>query len=594
MNRITAAEFKKAVAADPLWAGNLKEDVTVEDYCDMDGSEIAALSPHLTFAGRDEEGNCASFRGCKDLIAGEGTFHGFVDFGPLESVVDGETVAEPCGISALEITVTCPNNNGQAVNLAYTENMRFLAGRFPGHVEARGSELEAVDITVTGTDADGRSASFAECASMEMLSGSFTGSLDLEEVWMRRWGGVTIHEADTNGKKLYVNGARIKSCGSRPPEFREEEIADLEGANLSFVQMVKGRKNSRCREPYGAAERGSWPGAKQETRDCEITAEIISDLIRLLKASSLKARETRIGYLNKDTYFEIRERVKTFIDWDEGGVKRETLKRIKEDPKLEALIPDLQKAIRSHRKYMRFLVEISNALKTGSSENPKVLKYANPAQGSLTNLGSYCFGGDEKIKNSLNLTPKVGPDQIKGKTTAELLALDNRLAGESRSPRSWARQRLLAGSVVGSAVLFILSTIAQKGTERVVAEPFWDWIGEQKARAVSKAKEWFASKDPNVLGRSETETDDPGRTQTQKEGLLGVALAPVNLELRRQQEETTRKICGNPEAEVSSIAALDSVLRDFQNMDRILEKLRSINAKAEKPKKTTETWVAMH
>ena len=80
MKRITAKEFEHAVENDPAWASKLTEPVKITDYCHLYMSDISHLSPLLTFVGRDESGEVASFFDCPSLEVAEGCFDGHVDF----------------------------------------------------------------------------------------------------------------------------------------------------------------------------------------------------------------------------------------------------------------------------------------------------------------------------------------------------------------------------------------------------------------------------------------------------------------------------------------------------------------------------------
>lgn len=127
MKAMTSAEFKKIIDGDgnkpgePAWAADLTETVVITDYCDLQNSSITHLSPFLVFQGRDKNGNCASFRGCTELKTGEGTFHGFVDFGPT-TTFKNEVKLIPCGIERLNVHVVAPNLEGAALSIAYTTN----------------------------------------------------------------------------------------------------------------------------------------------------------------------------------------------------------------------------------------------------------------------------------------------------------------------------------------------------------------------------------------------------------------------------------------------------------------------------------------
>jgi len=566
MRAITAAEFRKAVEGDPGWAARLKAPLTVVDYCDMDGTNISALSHHLIFKGRNAEGNCASFRGCRDLTAGEGTFHGFVDFGPLEKTVDGEVVGEPCGISDLQVNILAPNIHGEALNISYTESVTHLTGKYPGHVEACGSEVASVDIEITAPNLKGKAASFQDCPSIGLFNGKLAGSLDLTGATIRRWGNIEIGAKDRENKKVWVGGTNIKKIAGEI-SLTEEEIGGLEGSSIKFIRAISGRNKNIL--PQRLENEKSWePDPELKAPGAKITKETVANLIKLLRASSLKARETRVGYLSQWSYKETREKVKAYIDWDEGGVQKEHLESIQESGKFEAHLPELEKASRDHRKYTRRLKEVAVAMTNGKIMNQGVLRYYDPMTKGLTERGDLCF--KESIKAWL---PEEKPEcGVKLLTTAEIFARDNQLAQRNKSPSSPGRINLMRSGVVGSMIIGALAymclNVVDTGLERQVSNPLWDWVEKEKPAAVELIKSWVRTGDPNVLGKG-------APSKAINAVLLEEAIAPDQLEARRVIEERTQRMCGNPAAVVTTSDALESVLGDFRNMDRILGALRA-------------------
>ena len=81
MRKITAKEFKQSIKLDPAWALTLTEPVEITGYCNMAGSKISHLSPHLYFAGCDKGGKAACFDYCENLKVAEGKFDGYVEGG---------------------------------------------------------------------------------------------------------------------------------------------------------------------------------------------------------------------------------------------------------------------------------------------------------------------------------------------------------------------------------------------------------------------------------------------------------------------------------------------------------------------------------
>ena len=76
------------------------------------------------FAGRDEEGNCASFRKCGNLKVAAGTFFGMVDF--------TDSGIEP--IDAENLVIVQPNKEYAAAFFSNCKDLKIATGTYPGFV----------------------------------------------------------------------------------------------------------------------------------------------------------------------------------------------------------------------------------------------------------------------------------------------------------------------------------------------------------------------------------------------------------------------------------------------------------------------------
>jgi len=188
MKRITAAEFKRAVEADPAWAGNLTEPVEIADYCDMYGSPITHLSPLLHFTGRDEGGDCANFAECNSLKVAEGTFSGWVGF--------SNSGIEEIG----ELSITEANNRGNAANFFNCKRLEVAEGTFPGHVEFSGSGIQKIGgLNIKAPDKYGFAAGFFGCKSLKMAEGTFPGYVAFSGSGIEKIEGLKITKPDEDG-----------------------------------------------------------------------------------------------------------------------------------------------------------------------------------------------------------------------------------------------------------------------------------------------------------------------------------------------------------------------------------------------------------
>jgi len=161
MNLISAAQFKANTQRDPSWALDLLEPLEITDYCDMSKTKIRHLSPLLHFTGRNSNGDCASFRNCRELENACGTFSGHVDF-------------SGSGIKAIRILhILASNNNGDAASFNGCFHLITATGQYPCFVDFSGSGIEAIlDLQILQTIAVGgrvgKKADFRDCPHLQI------------------------------------------------------------------------------------------------------------------------------------------------------------------------------------------------------------------------------------------------------------------------------------------------------------------------------------------------------------------------------------------------------------------------------------------
>ena len=174
--KITSDEFIERTLDDPTWCSKLSEPTEVIEPIVMYEFPITALSPLLTFTGKDRNGDVASFTDCPKLIIAEGIFHGQVDF----------TSAGIEKIGDLKITQT--NKSGQAACFRWCKYLEIAEGNYPGFVDFEGTGIkETKNLSVTGKNVAGYAVTFTDCCNLTKIRGSFLGEIGGKEPLLKEY-----------------------------------------------------------------------------------------------------------------------------------------------------------------------------------------------------------------------------------------------------------------------------------------------------------------------------------------------------------------------------------------------------------------------
>jgi hypothetical protein len=158
--KITAKEFLAMVKENPSIFEHWETPLEITEYVDCSSSIITHLSPHLTFSGKNENENTASFYDCKSLKNATGTFHGYVNFA-MSRVEE---------IKAL--TITQPNTIGWAANFYGCERLQIATGTYPGCVGFGETNVYTIkNLEVQNPEKDGYFADFRNCPKLHNLEG---------------------------------------------------------------------------------------------------------------------------------------------------------------------------------------------------------------------------------------------------------------------------------------------------------------------------------------------------------------------------------------------------------------------------------------
>ncbi len=190
--KITAKEFLAMIAENPSVFEHWETPLEITEFVDCKDSPITHLSPHLTFSGRNIEGDTAYFDGCRHLQNATGTFHGYVDFG--ES-----------GIESIEnLTVTQPDNEGTAAKFTKCRHLKVATGTFHGFANFRDCGIESIEnLTITQTDNNGNAANFRACFNLKIATGNYPGFVNFEESGIESIQNLTVRKPNKIGAAAY-------------------------------------------------------------------------------------------------------------------------------------------------------------------------------------------------------------------------------------------------------------------------------------------------------------------------------------------------------------------------------------------------------
>ena len=151
--KVTAKEFLMMIAENPAVFEHWETPLEITEFINCSHSNITYLSKHLTFSGRNKDGETANFSNCANLKTATGTFHGFANF-------------YDSGIEKIEeLHITEIDKNSWAANFAECQKLRTATGTFPGVVSFFGSGIHTIEnLHILKPGEDGTYGSF-ECCS---------------------------------------------------------------------------------------------------------------------------------------------------------------------------------------------------------------------------------------------------------------------------------------------------------------------------------------------------------------------------------------------------------------------------------------------
>jgi hypothetical protein len=161
--QITAGEFAVMIHENPSVFEHWDTPLEILGYVNARDSQITHithLSPHLTFAGTNNEDFAASFRECPNLKIATGTFHGSVDFGfsNIEKIEN--------------LTVTQPDKNGWAASFWGCKKLKSITGTYPGFLFLTGSGIESLkSLHIEKHNISGKYLDVSDCPNLKNLSG---------------------------------------------------------------------------------------------------------------------------------------------------------------------------------------------------------------------------------------------------------------------------------------------------------------------------------------------------------------------------------------------------------------------------------------
>lgn len=229
LKKITATEFRHAVALDPSWAVKLIEPVEIIGFCNMERSKITHLSPLLIFSGRDENGTSANFTGCKHLNTAEGCFNGNVVF-------------SASGVSEIgDLVIRQPDTKGRAVSFRECRNLKVATGSYPGSVDFGDSGIERIGhLVIKLQDTRGAAATFEQCEALRVAQGRFPGSVNFSKSGVDRIGDLRIARSDSDGlAALFEDCAKLQVARGRFPGFASFDRSGVQCIDDDFMVFRK-------------------------------------------------------------------------------------------------------------------------------------------------------------------------------------------------------------------------------------------------------------------------------------------------------------------------------------------------------------------
>ncbi len=184
------------IAENPSVFEHWETPLEITGYVNCQNSPITHLSPHLTFSGKNEDGDTASFLNCPHLKVATGTFHRYVGF-------------QNSGIESIEnLTITQPNNAISAARFTNCHNLKVATGNYPGFVSFEKSGIEHIEnLTVTKANTWGFAAYLSDCHKLKVATGTYPGFVCFEKSGIQQIKELTITNPNRDG-----DYARFTKC----------------------------------------------------------------------------------------------------------------------------------------------------------------------------------------------------------------------------------------------------------------------------------------------------------------------------------------------------------------------------------------------
>jgi hypothetical protein len=159
MEKITAKEFLRMISENPSVFEHWDTPLEITGFVNCKQSSITHLSKHLTFSGKNQEGEAANFAGCQNLKTATGTFHGFVYFANSSvETIENLLVTEADILNLAASFFGCPN-------------LKTASGKYAGWVTFGDSGIHSIrKLNISHTAEDGNYASFENCPNLTDLS----------------------------------------------------------------------------------------------------------------------------------------------------------------------------------------------------------------------------------------------------------------------------------------------------------------------------------------------------------------------------------------------------------------------------------------
>jgi hypothetical protein len=158
--RITELQFLAMIEENPSVFKDWETPLEITEYVDGYRSPITHLSKHLTFSGRNKNGESASFLRCEHLKVATGTFHGLASF-------------SASGVERIEeLNILKPDTGQWCATFCECKHLKVATGHYPYPVNFSGSEIESIrNLHIEKPDHAGNYGDFSNCTKLLTLEG---------------------------------------------------------------------------------------------------------------------------------------------------------------------------------------------------------------------------------------------------------------------------------------------------------------------------------------------------------------------------------------------------------------------------------------